>query len=212
MKTMINGKNFELTTRINNAPNDINGNKRFDIEVFVDGQAFTGKLKGYRKVKNGYRTAYASHGYNMQVMEDDILDKVVAELQPPTEVRSTHNSVATQIQDFIIENLSDDYGTNTAQQLESVVAAFHNWYGEYEKRRTPNVQTAFKEWLSGLPSELYITPYYYDMQQLMDKWLGKTMKVYEDDIMSRNFHGLIFREFQKLCRKYGVQDLYGRKQ
>lgn len=209
MKTTINGINMELTTRVRQAPKDINGNVRWDIEVFANGDRLNDTIKGYRRVKNGYRTQAGSHGYDVEAAINDLLDAIVAQNQPKPIKTSNNNVTAQKIQDYILECMSDDYGTEPKQQIESVVAGFRHWYGPYEQRHNPNVQAAFGEWLRGLPSEMFVSPYYEDMRKMLTQWLGATEKEYGDDQVSDRYYQLIFREFQKMCKKYGVQDLYG---
>lgn len=211
MKTTINGITMKLTARVHLAPKDKNGNARWDIEVFVNGDRLNDTIKGYRRVKNGYRVQAASHGYSIEQATKDLLDAIVAQNQSEPIKTSNNRNTSEKIQDYILESLSDDYGTEPKQQVESVVAGFRHWYGPYEQRHTPSVQAAFGEWLRGLPSEMFVSPYYEDMRKMLTQWLGATEKEYEDDQISERYYQLIFREFQKLCKKYGVQDLYGIK-
>lgn len=217
MKTTINGINMELTTRVHNAPMDTNGNARWDIEVFANGDRYNKTVKGYRRVKNGYRVQAASHAYSVETAIKDLLDAIVEQNQPTQPkttahgtFSSTHATVVEKIQDHILESLSDDYGTQPKEQLESVVAGFRHWYGPYEQRHNQNVQAAFAEWLRGLPSELHFSPYYSDMREQLENWMGKSRKEFSDDQVAERYYQLVFREFQKMCKKYGVQDLYGR--
>lgn len=210
MKTTINGINMELTTRVHQAPKDINGNVRWDIEVFANGDRLNDTIKGYRRVKNGYRTQAGSHGYDVEQAINDLLDAIVAQNQPKPIKTSNNNVTAQKIQDHIIEIISDEYGTTPAQKLESVVAGFHNWYTNPERRMTPNVQQAFSDWLSCLPSSIDAEYRTYEQMEILNEWLGTKDKSFTVDEIGNRYHQLIFREFQKMCKKYGVQDLYGR--
>lgn len=211
MKATINGINFELTTRVHQAPKDINGNVRWDIEVFANGDRLNDTIKGYRRVKNGYRMQAGSHGYDVETAIKDLLDAIVAQNEPKP-IKTSNNKVTSEkIQDHIIEIISDEYGTTPAQKLESVVAGFHSWYGAYERRAQQNVQQAFADWLSCIPSAIDAEYRTYEQEELLTQWLGATGKEYSPDAIGARYYQLIFREFQKMCKKYGVQDLYGIK-
>lgn len=214
MKSTLNGITFEVKTSYKEAPADSNGNKRIDIEVLINGKPLRDTVKGYRKVKNGYRVQLGSHAYSAGQAQKDLVETIIHQLKDKEEYAkkpsSTHKLVTDQIQGYILDNLSDDNSEHVMDKLEDVVEDFINWYGEYERRRTPNVQAAFKEWLQGLPSALYVTPYYEEMRELMNKWLGTTDKNYSDDVIAHRFHAVIFREYNKLCSSNGVESIYKR--
>lgn len=214
MKSTLNGITFEVKTSYKEAPADSNGNKRIDIEVLINGKPLRDTVKGYRKVKNGYRAQLGSHAYSAGQAQKDLVETIIHQLKDKEEYAkkpsSTHKLVTDQIQGYILDNLSDDNSEHVMDKLEDVVEDFINWYGEYERRRTLNVQAAFKEWLQGLPSALYVTPYYEEMRELMNKWLGTTDKNYSDDVIAHRFHALIFREYNKLCSSNGVESIYKR--
>lgn len=216
MKTTINGINCTLTTRIHQAPQDVNGNTRWDVEVLVDGKPLRDTIKGFRKVKNGYRVQAGSHEYNPEQAQKDVLDAVLATLdahQPTSEPsvtsngtkRSTHNTVASQIQAHVIECLSTDESTDLQEQLQDVADAFNNWYGDFEKKRMPNRQNAFIDWLHGLPSELSVEMYYHNQRELLNTWMGVPTKPFSDEQVDKTYFYLIFREFNKLTRMHDIQ-------
>ena len=215
MKFTHKGSNYELTTR--KAPNDTNGNVRIDIISTKDGETYRPTIKGFRKIKVGYRVQVASHHYSSEVALNDLKAELVS-LDPVGEVSLTaaeprssmHKDTKALIREHIIANMSDDDAPRVSDKLLRVVNGFGNWYGQYEQRKTPNVQNAFAEWLTGLPSELYATPYYEEQRELLNEWLGATYKNYTDEVVSHRFYALIFREFNKLCHIYKVADVYKR--
>ena len=215
MKFTHKGSNYELTTR--KAPNDTNGNVRIDIISTKDGETYRPTIKGFRKIKVGYRVQVASHHYSSEVALNDLKAELVS-LDPVGEVSLTaaeprssmHKDAKALIREHIIANMSDDDAPRVSDKLLRVVNGFGNWYGQYEQRKTPNVQNAFAEWLTGLPSELYATAYHEEQRALLTEWLGTTDKNYTDEVVSHRFYALIFREFNKLCHIYKVADVYKR--
>lgn len=205
-------QNNIYTLQAHAAPDDVNGNKRFDIAVTMNGEPYREPVKGYRKVKQGYRTQYGAHHYNMQAMLEDLFKAIVNDKQEQEAkpVRSTQKDVTEMIREHIVVNLSDDYGETVQEQLESVAKGFIDWYSPYERRRTPNVQQAFKEWLQGIPSQLYATPYHYEQRELLNTWLGAKDTNFTDDVVAARYYHLIFREFNKLCTLNGITSLYTR--
>lgn len=213
MKKTINGSTFEATTRVTKAPMDVNGNKRYDVDILVNGERLRDTIPGARKVGNGYRV----QAYNEEMAVETALHLLERSLekQQPTKNqngsnRSTGKEVKEKIREHIMDNLSNDFGETTTEQLQAVVDGFINWYGGYERRRVPNVQQAFIDWLRGLPSELYATPYHEEQKQLLNEWLGKSPNNYTTEVMEHRFYYLIFREFNALCTKYNVKSLFSR--
>lgn len=205
-----NGSIFTLVAEA--APLDKNGNKRTDIQVIKDGKTYYEPVKGYRRHKQKYRTQLGSHEYSHATAITDLFNAIVGE-QPSTEPsitsngtkRSTHSEVTQQIQEHIIECLSEDETTDLKEQLQNVADAFNNWYGPYEKKRIPNRQAAFIDWLHGLPSELSVEIYYHNQREILSTWMGVPYNMCSDQKVDKTYHYLIFREISKLFRMHDIK-------
>lgn len=197
---------------------DVNGNTRYDIAVTQDGETFRETIPAFRKVKAGYRAQIAAHGYDMKEMLDELkqaictlLDEQAAPPTPATEPRRSNSKDATaMIREHIKECLTEDYTEVLSEQLDNTCKAFMDWYSPYERRRTPNLQQAFQEWLMCLPSDLSVE-YYYDKQAAkLAEWMGATKVDYTDDVVVQRYCAIIFREFNKMCTLEGVETLFTR--
>jgi hypothetical protein len=124
-------------------------------------------------------------------------------------MKTTNKAIKDQIQKHIIEGLSEDTYQSTKMQLQQVKEEFYNWYSPYEQKRTPNKQEAFKEFMNGLPSCLNMEYTYHGIHTTMRSWFenaGETYKEPKDDSKEADLYGsLIYREFNTLCKKNGVQ-------
>lgn len=207
-------KEVQITTVL--APQDQNGNTRYDLLVIVDGEQFREPIKGYRKVKAGYRTQIGAHGYDMKDMLNDLKEAVCKLLDeqapaPATEPRRSNSKDATHlIRDHIKECLTEDYTEVLSEQLDNTCKAFMNWYSPYERRRTPNLQKAFQEWLMCLPSDLSVEYYTYKQAAKLAEWMGAKTVNYTEDVVSQRYCAIIFREFNKMCTLEGVETLFTR--
>lgn len=199
--------------RIMAAPMDTNGNKRFDVDVWINGEHYRETIPGARKVKNGYRV----QAYNEEMATDTIktlLNQSLEAKEPKKTaqgtVSSTSKQVVEQIREHIIDILSEDYGETVEEQLNGVCESFINWYNAYERRRIPNIQRAFMDWLSCVPGPIDAEYRTYEQEELLVKWLGQSSKDFTDDVIGERYYYLIFREFNKLCTIHNVKSLFSR--
>ena len=103
-----------------------------------------------------------------------------------------------------------DYATETntpAQKMQFVFDCFNSEYNnEYARRRTPNQQERFGEWLSGLPSCINIPCYNYDILALakdLQEIEGETKKSWEDAVL-KNYWNFMAHHILKLNQKYNA--------
>jgi hypothetical protein len=119
-------------------------------------------------------------------------------------MRTTNKIFKDQIQEHILNGLSEDISSEQRDQLKAVVDSFHNWYSPYEQKRTPNRQEAFKEFLNGLPSELHLEWTNYGVNQTLNKWFTTAGEVYKEKSSDKDldtYHNLVYREFNNLLKK-----------
>lgn len=126
-------------------------------------------------------------------------------------LRSNSKEVTERIRKHIVERLNTDYTQDIKEQLTAVFDEFQSWYGPYEKRRTPNIQDAFAEFLKCLPSCLS-TEYMYVCQRealeyFFDGRARKPKKDWTDEQVSKMYYSLIYREFNALCKLYHVSEI-----
>lgn len=118
------------------------------------------------------------------------------------------NRVSAAVKSYIVSCLDTDYTEDLKDRLKAVIEEFSSWYGPYEKRRIPNRQAAFTDWLMGLPSCLSADYTYYAQRQLLKNWLHETdqeANKYKDEEVTRLFYALIYREFVALCRENKIR-------
>lgn len=119
--------------------------------------------------------------------------------------RTSNNVFRTQVQNYIMDSLSQDSTLILDEQLQNTVEAFNNWYGPYEQRRTQNRQKAFTEWLMCLPSELSIAYSYYEISNLLEQWFTNCNQPYEQRNNEPEFFlNIVYMNFQRLCKKHNV--------
>lgn len=122
-------------------------------------------------------------------------------------MRTTNKEFKIQVQEHILEILSADETVFINEQLKNVVDGFLNWYSPYERKMTPNIQEAFKQWLKGLPSELNIEFEYYKVTPLLKSWYENCNIPFKEKFSSEEYDlylNLVYREFQTLCKIHNV--------
>lgn len=126
-------------------------------------------------------------------------------------MKTTKKEFKEQVQQHILECLSTDETTNQKEQLERVIKEFMNWYSPYEKKRTPNRQQAFSEFLMCLPSCLSVEYEHHNIYHTLKSWYencGATYKEQDTTKESQLYHNLIYREFNTLIKKNGLEFPY----
>jgi hypothetical protein len=119
-------------------------------------------------------------------------------------MRTTSKAFKEQVQEYILNGLSEDYGTDTQAQLQGVINDFHSFYSPYEQKRTPNHQEAFKEFLNGLPSSLHTEYTHYGINQTLKSWFENNGETYKDKPTDKELdlhHHLVYRELNTLLKQ-----------
>jgi hypothetical protein len=119
-------------------------------------------------------------------------------------MRTTNKEFKSQIQEYILNGLNEEFGETTKEQLQALTSEFNNWYSPYEKKRTPNRQEAFKEFLNGLPSSLHTEWTNYGINQTLKGWfetVGEPYKEKDSDKELELHHNLVYRELNTLLKK-----------
>jgi hypothetical protein len=119
-------------------------------------------------------------------------------------MRTNNKEFKKQIQEYILNGLSEDNGTDTKDQLQAVVNDFHSWYSPYEQKRTPNRQEAFKEFMNGLPSSLHTEWTNYGINQTLKGWFENTGTPYKEKDSDKELelhHNLVYRELNTILKK-----------
>jgi hypothetical protein len=119
-------------------------------------------------------------------------------------MRTTSKAFKEQVQEYIINGLSDDNQTELKSKLEDVVSDFHSWYSPYEQKRTPNRQEAFKEFLNCLPSSIHTEYTHYRINQTLKSWFENNGETYKDKPTDKELdlhHHLVYRELNTLLKQ-----------
>jgi hypothetical protein len=124
-------------------------------------------------------------------------------------MRTTKKEFKNQVQEHILNSvLNEEYGETTQEQLKAVAESFNNWYGPYEKKRTPNKYHALTEWGLGLPSEFNIEYRHFAIEENVKNWFsscGEEYKEPKDETKTYDlYYHLVNREFSDLCKKNNV--------
>ena len=128
-------------------------------------------------------------------------------------MKTTTKIFKTKVQNHIIkrlgypwddENDRENENATIKERLQNVIDNFNSYYNDYERRRTPNQQTAFIDFLLGLPECLSIEYIYYNIRQTLREWHEQTeaeAEKYTDDQAAAAYYWLIYREFCTLCKQ-----------
>lgn len=133
-------------------------------------------------------------------------------------LRSTSKIVVERIRNHVLGNLTvDGLGIhdepNPKDQLQALVDGFHNWYGPYERKHTPNLQEAFNSWLDGLPSEFHYEFTNWGAREVLDRWFETTIYTdnaenpsvkFEDSNIMNLYKHLMRRELKNLMKQHSV--------
>lgn len=129
-----------------------------------------------------------------------------------TNIKEVKQSVRAYLLECVDESWLEEMNLTDSEPGAIFSALFEQmkseyWIG-YERKRYPNRETAFIQWLMGLPV-LTVDYYYDDMRNLLAKWLEETPEEsakYDDSKVSDLFYHLMAREF------FAVLDQWERKQ
>jgi len=93
------------------------------------------------------------------------------------------------------------------EKLHSVLIAFneeHNF--DNNKRRLPNLQNRFADWLQGLPSAIDIEYYNFDIIQLAKKWeaIPQNATEKQEQKILDNYWDFMSCKFFQLCKQNKV--------
>ena len=123
-------------------------------------------------------------------------------------MKTTTKEFKKQVQEYIIDCLCTDYTTDLKEQLQNVVNEFKWWYSDYNKKRIPNKQEAFEDFLNGLPSCLSIDYITYNIYMILAKWFKYSLEdafKYSEMQTCKMFLHLISREFKTLCKQNNIE-------
>lgn len=128
-------------------------------------------------------------------------------------MKTTTKQFKTKVQNHIIDRLGypwdddndrENENATIKERLQNVIDNFNNYYNDYERRRTPNQQNAFIDFLLGLPGCLSVEYVYYNIRQTLREWHEQTeaeADKYTDDQAAAAYYWLIYREFCTLCKQ-----------
>lgn len=123
-------------------------------------------------------------------------------------MRTTKKEFCLQVRAHIESCLSEDYHNTLAGQLQAVADDFGSWYCAYERRRQPHIQTAFIDWMNGLPSALSVEYTYHGIHETMKAWFaacGETYRGKQDEKEVDLYRYLVYRELLKMMQANGVR-------
>ena len=119
--------------------------------------------------------------------------------------RTSNNVFRNEVKAYIIQALSTDETSYLPNQLQDTVNAFNDYDSPYNQRKIPNKQARFIDWLQGLPSEIYITPYNHEQELLMEEWFTNCEQPYKSQKdPSQHFYYFIADNFQRLCKTHDI--------
>ncbi len=128
-------------------------------------------------------------------------------------MKTTTKQFKTKVQNHIIDCLGypwdddndrENENATIKERLQNVIENFNNYYNDYERRRIPNRQNAFINFLLGLPGCLSVEYVYYNIRQTLREWHEQTeeeAEKYTDDQVAAAYYWLIYREFCTLCKQ-----------
>lgn len=127
-------------------------------------------------------------------------------------MNSTNKIVVARIRKSLLEDIlalneNTGKGFTAPRQFtpQEVMESFDNWYGEYERKQTPNRQDAFVEWLRCLPSVLDQPYADHEIEDLLNVWLegvpNNRKKPFTSDELWNKMGYLIYRELNKMIKE-----------
>lgn len=118
---------------------------------------------------------------------------------------------------YIIDciEFEDDETKNEEATDWKVAAIYHQFkreklkgdlrYNRTDMLRPINEREIFKEWVSGLPTNINIEFRGYEQSELMAEWFKEAGMVYDADRFNSDiFYSLVAREFYRLVEKYDL--------
>jgi hypothetical protein len=119
-------------------------------------------------------------------------------------MRTTNKAFKVQVQEHILNILSEDYFETTPERLQHVVDSFNDWYSPYEQKIQPNRYKAYADWFMGLPSVISVEFRHFAISDILKEWFTNCGMPYiekDGDIETTYYLHLVTREFYALCQK-----------
>lgn len=116
-----------------------------------------------------------------------------------TKYRTNSLHVRELVRSHIVETVSDYCGNefDTIEKAsQEIMDAFNSWDCEYERKRIPNHQERFSDWLWGLPFNFEYT-HCGIADFLNGLGINPEGKAYDSEKSSKLYHYLIWSEIQK---------------
>lgn len=123
-------------------------------------------------------------------------------------MRTTKNEFKQEVRSHIRNIMSEELGESLTEQMQSVSESFHNWYGPYEQKRTPNKRLAFREWMMGLPTGFGVEYTHHGQHETVKSWFENVGEVYKErdtEEESILYTHLLTREFESMAKLNGVK-------
>lgn len=103
-------------------------------------------------------------------------------------MRTTKKEFVAQVRDYIHEVLNEDYS------LQDTNTAFLQW-------KAHNKKGTFQDFLECIPSEMYVTPFYAEQEDIMASWFENCGVEYDRKrFKPQTFYWLVTREFNNLLK------------
>jgi hypothetical protein len=117
------------------------------------------------------------------------------------------NSKSHPVFTYLTEAISEEITGTLPERLQEVCRRFDSEVNHtYNKRRIPNLQTRFADWLMGLPSALNVEYRHHAILELAEKWgaiPGNATEKQQDRILQNWFYFAALKFFQ-LCKQNKV--------
>tara|TARA_R100000734_G_C3284247_1_gene77251 strand:+ start:239 stop:604 length:366 start_codon:yes stop_codon:yes gene_type:complete len=120
-----------------------------------------------------------------------------------TKYRTNSNHVRLQVRQHIIDVVKAEDNCENIETIEGasqiILESFNDWDCDHERKRTPNNQERFSDWLWGLPFGFEYT--YCGIADLLNGLgINPKGKEYGSDKSGKLYHYLIWSEIQKAVR------------
>lgn len=119
--------------------------------------------------------------------------------------RTSNNVFRTQVQNYIINQLTPHCSIDIPESLEEVVESFKAYDSPYNQKRIPNKQARFIDFLQGLPSTIAIDFENAAIEEILEEWFTACEQPYKPKPnYTDHFYYFVADNFQRLCKKYHV--------
>lgn len=122
-------------------------------------------------------------------------------------IRTNSKVFRNEVRKHILDALDNGENETLLGQLKDHSKNFHSWYGEFEQKRTPNIQDAHTEFLMGLPHTINIEFETYEIDKAVKEWFencGADYAKRDDEKTAQLYYYLVFSELSKLMKENNV--------